>query len=416
MGKTMLTLFSSFSKDELCQLYVFPSTPNTELCHSYYRITDRDVLASYYHLKMGGNEIKTDLNCQSMFDDEKEKKDHCTVKNKKPIRGLARDLMWACSRWFSNDLKNWIEKENPSCIILIPGNAKFIYNIALRIAKKYKLPIVVYICDEYYFVKEPEGTLSKIKLKLFRNTVKKTMAKTAHVITICDELKELYSKEFNVPATTVMTGSSSDTHVVRNIVRLPQSINYFGNISINRYLSIADIGKVLDELNKEKNTNYHINVYSAETNPNILSVLSGIASIHLKGFIFGEEYIRTFNSSEALLHVEAFDEDSIDRVKNSVSTKIADSLGSGIPLFAYGPECIASMGHLIRNKCAICATSKDMIRDKILQLFNEPVKCSEIVSAALEVAESMHNEEKNSLIVYSILTKVCVGGIKNRSR
>ena len=50
MGKTFLSLFSSFKKEELCQLYIYPTIPDIDVCQSYFRITDRDVMKSYARL------------------------------------------------------------------------------------------------------------------------------------------------------------------------------------------------------------------------------------------------------------------------------------------------------------------------------------------------------------------------------
>lgn len=406
MGKTQLSLFSSFSVDELCQLYVFPSTPNTNICNNYYRITDRDVLSSYYKFKVRGTVVESDISCMKIFDDERAKKNYCTDKNKKPIRGLARDVMWKFSNWFNKDLQKWIKIQKPTCIVLMPGEAKFIYKMALKIANLYKLPLLVYICDEYYFVKQPSDILSKIKLKMLQKTIKNTISYSSHIVTICDELNRLYSNGFKKATTTLMTGSSIPPINHSKLEKLPSFMNYFGNISINRNISIADIGQIIDEINEEKSTNYLLNIYTAETNQDILKVFDGIACIKVHKFLSGDEYKKVFIRSEALLHVEAFDEDSIDRVKNSISTKIADSLGSGIPLFAYGPENVASIGHLRRNKCAICAISRGELKDQLLRLFQDIQYCSEIVNNALEVTEKMHNESKNSNELHKILESI----------
>ena len=48
MGKTFLSLFTEFKKEELCQLYIYPTLPDVVVCNSYYRITDRNVLQSYF--------------------------------------------------------------------------------------------------------------------------------------------------------------------------------------------------------------------------------------------------------------------------------------------------------------------------------------------------------------------------------
>ena len=44
----MASLFSEFKKEELCQLYIYPTIPDIEYCNSYYRITDIGVLKNYF--------------------------------------------------------------------------------------------------------------------------------------------------------------------------------------------------------------------------------------------------------------------------------------------------------------------------------------------------------------------------------
>lgn len=68
MGRTLCGLFNRFSKEELCQLYIYPSVPDVDRCGSYYRITDKDVLKSYFLLKVKGNEIYPDLENHNLFD------------------------------------------------------------------------------------------------------------------------------------------------------------------------------------------------------------------------------------------------------------------------------------------------------------------------------------------------------------
>ena len=90
------------------------------------------------------------------------------------------------------------------------------------------------------------------------------------------------------------------------------------------------------------------------------------------------------------------DEKSIDRVRHSVSTKIADSLGSGIPLFAYAPETVASMGHLIRNECAITVKSKDELRSGLITVFTDADGREKAAKNGIKTAKMYHDSEKIS--------------------
>lgn len=399
MGKTFLSLFSGFKKEELCQLYIYPSIPDVEACNSYFQITDKEVLRSYYTFSVKGKEIAPDLNLHTEFTDENEAKLYKNPKNKTALRCLARDWMWQFSHWYNKRLKKWLEKEKPTCIFVVPGEGKFIHNMALKISKKYRLPIVSYICDEYYFVEKPKGFLNRIKQRALSKKIEKLYAKTTHIITICDELNVLYSKTFGVGATTVMTATGYPIALEPQYCEQPTTIMYMGNLRLNRYRSLAEIGHALEELNQEQGSSYKLKIYSAETEEKILSSLRTIPSVELCGFVTGEEFEKVFRSSEILLHTEAFDAQSVDFTKHSLSTKIGDTLGSGICLFAYGPVNIASIQYLRRNGCALVCTEKAALKQMLKKAFNDAEQRKAVCERALQTAKIHHDCCKNAKIV-----------------
>ena len=409
MGKTFLTMFSSFKEEELCQLYIYPTIPDIKKCSSYFRITDKDVLKSYLRFKVKGKDIdKNEINKSnnSMFEVSADEKIYRNPKNKKPLMLLMRDLMWAFSGWFNSQLKAWLNREKPTCIFVAPGKSKFIYDIALKISEYLNIPICTYICDEYYFVEKPKAFLDKVQVHSLQRKMEKLINKTSLILTICDSLKELYYDRFNVPATTVMTGSSIDISDKVSKKDNRSTITYMGNIRYNRFLSLRDIGLALNEFNKKYNANMNLDIYTSENNENILSNFKDIKSINVKGFVTGEEFIKTFNSAKLLLHTESFDKTNIELVKNSVSTKIADSLASGICLLAYGPREVASMRHLIDNDCALIATNKDELEQMLYDAYFNDEKVYKCVENALIAAKKYHSQKTNSEIVYKIMENI----------
>ena len=127
----------------------------------------------------------------------------------------------------------------------------------------------------------------------------------------------------------------------------------------------------------------------------------------MNGFISGDKFRQFFFSAQSLLHVEAFDKKSIDFVKNSISTKIADSLGSGILLLAYGPSQIASMGHLIRNNCAIYMDKKKDLKNMLLNVFSMTEdERSVIINNALVTANKYHNTNFNGKNLLNEIARV----------
>ena len=281
-----------------------------------------------------------------------------------------------------------------------------IYNIALKISKEYGLPIVSYVCDDYYFVNKPSSFIASFRVGLLKKKIRKLMKATSKLVVICDAIKNSYSKEFGVSTATIMTGSDFIDVSNPEIAENPTKISYFGNLSCNRHLSLADIGMTLDLINQAEGTNLQLNIYTAEKNPNILGAFTDIKSVNICPFVSGDAFKSALLTSEILLHIEAFDEESIDAVKHSVSTKIADSLASGVPFVAYGPSAVASIEYLISNECAVVATSKDEIENALRKAFFDKKARESVVCNAVKTAQTYHNSLENSKRLLSIFEKM----------
>lgn len=404
MGKTFLSLFSQFDRQELCQLYIYPAIPDVDRCAGYYRVTDKEILRSLLTLKHPGGELDRSLiqSNQGLYEDPEDEGFYRNTKNKSPVRRMLRDGMWAMSRWYSKELTGWLDREKPTCIFLAPGPAKFIYDVALKIARKRQIPIITYVCDEYYFVERPKGLLARQRLMGLQKKIRQTLSHSSHLVVICDELNREYASHFGIAATTLMTGTAYPIAAAPQPVE-PESISYFGNIRCNRYHSLAQIGQALDKINATRGASYRLKIYTSEKDSTILSHFDNIRSVELCGFVTGEAFDREFSKAELLIHTEAFDEASIDAVRHSVSTKIADSLASGKPLLAYGPAEVASMGHLLRNGCALTATSPAELEAMLLTAFTDAAARNQAVEQALAVAKRCHDSTETGLRLHSII-------------
>lgn len=409
MGKTMATLFSAFRREELCQLYIYPTLPDAPYCSSFFRITDKDVLRSYLSFfRVKGGEVPPEKITaeNTLFEEGRDEGLYRSKKNKTGLRMLLRDAMWRCTRWYNRALRDYLDREKPSVIFVAPGSAVFLYRIADRIARDYNLPIVTYICDDYYFIEKPKGLLAKLHHNAVLRATKRLMQKTARIVTISPSLEAEYGAHFSVPAETVMTGAGFPIADAPREAGRPKSITYLGNIRYNRYLSICEIGEALDRLNQKHKTSFTLDVYSGEKSEDILSALARHPSIRFHGYVGGKDFLNTLLSADYLLHTESFDDYNADLVRHSVSTKIADSLASGVPLFAYAPATVASMQHLLKENCALTATSPDELPALLEKAFFGDFDRAGTVARALDAAHRHHDSDKNSQRLYLLMQEV----------
>lgn len=404
MGKTLSSLFSSFEKEELCQLYIYPSVPDLDYCNSFFRITDKDVVKSILTCsRVKGKIIEPNLDQHCLFEDKGDESKYRNPKNKQAYRVMLRSFCWKVKDWFSDELRSWIDVEKPSHVFVAPGTGTFLYDIAVSIAQSYNLPIVTYICDDFYFTMKSNLLLDRIKDHMLKKKISYLLNNTKHLVTISYEAEKRYTEKWKIPASTIMTGASFTTPQDVNVKYDPHNIVYLGNVRCNRFISLIEIGEVLDEINEETGTKYELQIFSGEKDKDILATFQNADSIKFCGYVSGTELEQTIFSSDILLHTEAFDEKSIDRVKSSISTKIADLLSSGKAVFAYGPSGISSIEYLRENKCAVIADDKSILKEKLLEILSDYDLRKEISINCIKTSKKNHNAKNNSNKIRNIM-------------
>lgn len=403
MGKTFLSLFSAFKKEELCQLYVYPSFPNVDAVNSCYRITDRDAVKAIVPGLRTGGEVSAHEYTGNMIENKIDGMLYAKKSNDSAFKRIARDIVWKCSNWYSRELREWLNREAPDCIFLAPGYAGFIYDVALKIADARHIPIITYICDDYYVTDTANTWLVRYQQSFLRKKIYQTMKQSRLMIAISEEIKTKYIKEFAVDCTLIMTGANAGMFDCVTYQRPFKKFSYFGNIVLNRKESLVDIGKVLDEINLERGTDYQLNIYTRRAES---SEFKGIKSIRICGFVTGEAFTKAFAEADCLVHVESFDKEMVDLVSGSISTKIADSLASGIPMLSYAPSGIASVEHLRRNNCAFIVDNYDCLKNTICQILDDDEKRRQISQNAIRTAEKYHASDKNSEYLKTLIKKI----------
>lgn len=406
MGKTLKSLFAAFEKNELCQIYIYPAVPDVDICQSFYRITDKDVLKFWYRFRVNGKEVGPDISTHSIYENIADEKIYNNPKNKSESRKLIRDMMWKTAPWYNRRLKQWLDREAPTCIFLAPGYAKFIYDIALKISKDYSIPIITYVCDDYYFAARPRNWVGDMQHRLLRKKIEEIMNRSCLIVGISQEIIDRYSEYFSVETALIMTGSNIGVIKKLPKKKIIKNFSYFGNVGLKRETSLADIGRALDEINRERKTEYHLHIYTGTQSEAVETALRDIKSVRMCGFLTGEAFVHAFVNADCLVHVESFDVQMTDLVSGSISTKIADSLASGIPMLAYAPAGIASVEHLRRNNCAFIADQCTSLKEIICQMLDDGEKCNLISQNAVYTADRYHISNKNSAYLKSLIEKI----------
>ena len=408
MGKTLLSLFDSFEEKDLCQLYIYPILPNIKKCGSYFQITDKMVLESIFKFNSCGLEVKVDTETAQSFDkSEFEEKAFTNKKNKRELKLILRSLIWKMGFWYNKPLKRWIETQKPDVIFATGGVASFFYPLVMKIARRYNLPVVTYVCDDFFFSSKKNDIISKIYYSILNKNIRKLMLGSSNIVSICDPLSKKYNDFFKVNTVTVYTGVRIENKTVKDHSSAT-NISYFGNLFIGRNTVLSEVGMALDEINKERKTNFKLNIYTNTNDDGINNVFEGIDSISVHGFVSSEKVEDLMNDSLLLLHVEGFAQENIERVRYSMSTKIPESLNSGVCLFAYGPMDDASIDYLCKNDCAVVSVTKTELKEKLEMALFDVEKRNACIYRAIDVARQNHNMEGQSKKIKALLNDVVI--------
>ncbi len=300
---------------------------------------------------------------------------------------IARNTMWRMAHWYTDELKSWIREFSPDVIFFAAGDYAFAYDIAYTIAKDFDIPMVTYICDDYFInYQNPKSLLGKPVHRDLMRSVNRCMEHTANVITSCDKLSDAYRNLFDKPIHTVYTGYSKKGEIYPD----GEGIVYLGNLGFTRHKSLVDIGRALKAISEKTGKHYHLDVYSAETREEVLQDLTEENGIVFHGAVGSDEVNRIIEKSRLVVHVESFKSENIRKVQYSISTKIADLLASGRCILAYGPENVASMEYLQGNGAACTVTDSGKLESELEDILTNRERRLDIIRTAQELAERNH--------------------------
>lgn len=404
MGRTLMNFFKGWDRECLAQLYLHMEVPTTNMCTNYYRVTDFENLKKR-SCKTGNIFGEKDIDetlATERADCGVQAKMYQYGRKRKPYMYVGRNMLWGLNKWDNSKLNKWLDEFNPEVIFFASGDYAFLYKITLRIAKRKNIPVVTYICDDYYFIKQKSiSLLYWINQIQFSHTIKRLFQKNKQVISICNKITEDYTKEFNVNAHTIMTSTFLERKT-NQPYNSPIKISYLGNLGYKRYIPLTEIGRALKKISGGK---VLLDVYSTESRDEVLCYLTKDNGINFMGAISYDKVINIMHESDILVHVEAMDDLCREKVKYSVSTKIADTMACGTCLFAYGPEDIASIEYLKDNNCACVVTDKKQLESELLKLVTDEKLRAEYVENALQTAQKNHCIETNAEKFREILSE-----------
>lgn len=394
MGKTLLAQFAGWDPQELAQLYVHSGVPHSKACGRYYSFSDVDAVKSVLLRTHHGRSYRAeDIEPQTgETDSALLEKVYVSARRRRLRTYVLRDLIWSCANWRGKHLRCWLKDFAPELIYLVPGDYGFTYALGHWVSKLLNVPMIVSCMDDY-FIYNPFGTslAGKLWKSRYMRKVNRAMGSASYIQTICGSMAREYESLFSRPCFALY--SSAEKREI-DCCQEPKQISYVGNIGLGRAQQLCDIGRALMSLDLPGAPKY-IDVYSGEKRPELLALMTPENGIRFHGAIPSAQVPEVYANSIAAIHTESFDKEAVERVRYSVSTKIAELLSYGPCVLAYGPEQVASVSYLKQEQAAFVATEPEELNHVLTRVLTDSCARAEVLRRARAAAAENHTPQKN---------------------
>lgn len=401
--------FANWDQDKLAQIFSNQEAPMKGHCSTFFQITDTMLLRRWFH----SNEIVgkiyqyRELYDEGTFEPSPKSKKRAVIdklihsgSSHTPLVHLLRGILWRESFWCTRELTSWLDKFSPECVFVSFSDDFFILNLAIYVSKRYSIPIVPTISDDYYFIETRNRSIFyKIYKIKYKKLVDDLISRCSGALYISDKIRDKYNTFFGLQGQTVYLHSDIQRKEFQPINKDHIVISYFGNVLLDRYISIVEIAQALKEINPD----YIINVYSGQIDKKVLCEFKKNSNIFFCGSVSYSDVITKTKDSDIILVVEAFTEYNINSTRYSLSTKAADSLKSGANILAYGSEECGLIDYLKRNDACVCCTEKTSLKAKIVSLINDISLQRFYYDRAEILSYEHHNIQKSTSITEEMI-------------
>ena len=371
-GKFIRNYLFCFSDYELSNFYITNDEPATGI--NSFNVTNYDALLKLITLGLHKRRKKSTNN-------------NGNIKNtSSPIKHIFRYIVWSTGFWKLYGFKKWIANTNPTHIVLAIGDNPYLIKLAYDISKKFRIPIINIIGENYsiknynYLTKENSMSfLYKAFKKILFKITKKAILKAKINIFNTPTIEREYKVSFGTIKSAIFYPPAD--FIIRKSEKIEKdSVLYAGNLGLGRENALLDFADELWKFNPNKT----IYVYSKIDIPT-QKLITKRQNIKYMGYVPNSELNEIIFRSELVLHVEYNSQYNIIDLKTAFSTKIANNIIFGNNFFVFAPVGLAETDFFLKYLPENIATKKEEIIAKLNRLYSKKIILPAIVSELLDI-------------------------------
>lgn len=264
---------------------------------------------------------------------------------------------------FISERKLQVAKEfNPDIVFCALGS-----DIAMRRCETVKdsfpqAKLVLYIVDDWVNTKVNTRYFSSYWKHKYDKDFRHIIERADGLLSICqymtDEYKKQYGKIFYPFHNPVNLAEWNSLKVVPKYNNDKISILYVGKINNDTLPCLLNMGKVVEELNKQ-GSSFVFDIYSPDYKEKGY-LFESKRNIHAFPPVDHEKILHIMKSYSALFLPLGFSVQSRKYVRLSMPTKLTEYLASGKPTIVYCPKEIALAKYLSDKNCSVMCTDSNI--------------------------------------------------------
>ncbi len=402
---TFSSLMEGYGADNVANIYIRESLPDSLVCNNYFRISENAVIKSILkrNLKTGKRVSAVQVNDDNTENEKATEARYKKYSSKKNfILSIARELVWKFGVWKTKELKNFIDEFAPDVVFFAMEGYIHLNRISRYVIKCSKAKGVGYFWDDNFTYKQS----NKIGYKVYRFFQKRSIKKT---VKLCDDFFAISPKTKKEADETFGINCKILTKPLKNAkekfetckINEPIKLLYTGKLIIGRFDTVKFIGEALDVINKDgvkAVLDVYTTTYLSEEDLNSVGKY-----VNILGAIPQNEVSQKQSKADILLFAEAVGENASKSARLSFSTKITDYFSAGKCIFAVGNGDTAPMEYLIEEDAAAVAISKEEILPVLYELIKNKNAINDYAKKAYDCGVRNHNEDKIKGVLFDTL-------------
>ncbi len=351
-GITFTNLFTGWPKDALACVHSDPVPTTPEVCDRYYSLGPDEIRAWGPLQRLRGGTANNAVDSGGPVGPTG-KPSPKTAAPRAVRKFIFGDGLPEIGR-LSPRLEDWITKFRPQVLYTILGSNGMM-ELVDAIRRRFDLPVVVHIMDDWVEAHNRSGLLSGIERGRMIRLVGNAMGTATTRMAICDAMadayRDRYGSPFSVFQNTIDVAKWRHTAKTDLTPSNPVRLLYTGSIlPFAQTRSLVECAEVVKRLNDQGfavQLDVHAPAFLLDP---IRDQLQTCAQVRLLAPITDDDaYFGALAAADLLLLPVNFDDHTIRYIRFSMPTKVPSYLVAGTPVLVYGPAGIAQVEYARRS-------------------------------------------------------------------